>query len=71
MPLPTLPTFSDQERDELKAFIEANRARALWHLPRSYFPEDTNAVRRVIERIATRGDRATWIQARRWLQELS
>jgi hypothetical protein len=56
---------------ELKALIAANRARALWSLPPDYFPADREAKRRILERIAARGDRATWIAARRLLKALS
>jgi len=55
---------------ELRALIEANRARALWSMPRDYFPADDAGARRVLEKIAARGDRATWIRARRMLREL-
>ncbi len=58
-------------RSELRDLIEANRVRALWSLPRDYFPADEASVRRVLERIAARGDRQTWVRARQMLRELS
>ena len=56
---------------QLRALIEANRARALWSLPADYFPDDAPAARAVLERIAARGDRATFIAARRLLAQIS
>lgn len=55
---------------ELRALIEANRARALWSMPCDYFPVDKAATRRVLEKIAARGDRPTWVKARQMLSEL-
>jgi hypothetical protein len=55
---------------ELRDLIEANRARALWWMPRDYFPADDAAARRVLEKIAARGDRAMWTRARQMLREL-
>ena len=55
---------------ELRALIEANHVRALWSLPRDYFPVDDASARRILEKIAARGDRATWIRARQMLREL-
>ena len=60
------PTFEN----ELRALIEANRVRALWSMPRDYFPADDAAARRVLEKIAARGDRQTWIRATQMLREL-
>lgn len=37
---------------------------------RDYFPIDEAAARRVLEKIAARGDRATWVRARQMLPEL-
>ena len=55
---------------QLRALIEANRTRALWNFPADYFPTDAVAARAVLERIAARGDRATWVAARRLLAEI-
>ncbi len=61
------PEFERQLRD----LIAANRARALWSFPADYFPADVAAVRAVLERIAARGDRATFIAARRLMEQIS
>ena len=63
--------MTNQFQGELRALIEANRARALWNVPRDYFPADTESARRILERIAARGDRATWTKARQMLRELN
>ena len=55
---------------ELIEFIEANRARALWHLAPDYLPQTAGETRRVLRQIAARGDRATWVKARLLLEEL-
>ena len=60
---------TDFER-ELRALIEANRTRALWSWPRDYFPPTPDAVRHVLERIAARGDLATFKRARQMLARL-
>lgn len=62
---------SHEHDAELRELIDANRARALWSLPLTYFPADREAKRRILERIASRGDRATWIRARHLLKVLS
>ena len=49
---------------ELRELIEANRTRALWSSPPDYYPTTPDAVRRVLERIAARGDLATYKRAR-------
>ena len=56
--------------DELRALIEANRTRALWSWPRDYFPATPAATRRVLQRIAARGDRTTFVRARQLLRLL-
>lgn len=61
---------ADVER-EVRELIEANRTRALWSLPRDYFPSDVGATRRVLERIAARGDRETFARAHLLLRQLS
>ena len=58
-------------REQLRALIEANRARALWNFPADYFPDDAAAARAVLDRIAARGDRATFIAARQLLAKIS
>ncbi len=58
-------------REQLRALIETNRARALWNFPADYFPTDAVSARAVLERIASRGDRATFVAARRLLAEIS
>lgn len=60
----------DQER-ELQELIECNRVRALWSLQRDYQPTDLAATRRILERIASRGDRATFIRARKLLNQIN
>ncbi len=55
---------------ELRELIEANRDRALWQMPPDFLPETPGAARRVLERIAARGDRATFIRARQLLRQL-
>ena len=66
----TLIRMRPEPREQLRALIEANRARALWNFPADYFPADSAAARAVLKRIASRGDRATFIAARRLLMEL-
>ena len=56
---------------EIARLIEANRARALWHLAPDYLPRTPAETRRVLQYIAARGDRATWVRARELLRELS
>lgn len=53
-----------QLQSEITNLIEANRARALWHLAPDYLPQMPDETRRVLRQIAARGDRATWIRAR-------
>lgn len=55
---------------ELRTLIEANRTRALWWLPRDFFPTTNEQSRRILERIAARGDRATWVCAHQLLRRL-
>jgi hypothetical protein len=50
--------------------IEANRVRALWAFPQDYYPSDIDGARRVLKRIAARGDRATFTRARQLLNLL-
>lgn len=57
-------------KTEIERFIEANRARAMWHLAPDYLPRTPAATRRVLRQIAARGDRQTWIEARELLREL-
>lgn len=61
---------TDVER-EVRELIEANRTRALWSLPAGYFPADAAATRRVLERIAARGDRKTFARAHLLMRQLS
>jgi len=56
---------------ELLELIEANRAQALWSLPVDFMPQTPAATRRVLEQIAARGNRATYIRARKLLQQLA
>lgn len=56
---------------EIRALIEAQRARALWSWPLDYFPPDVDAAKAVLNRIAARGDRETFVAARRLLKQLS
>lgn len=56
---------------ELRELIEANRTRALWSLPRDFFPQTTEQTQRTLERIAARGDRSTFVRARLLLRRLS
>lgn len=65
------PELSAEQEHELRELIERNRVRALWSLPRDYSPPDMAAVRRVLERIAARGDRATFVRARQLLNRLN
>ena len=60
-----------EQEEEFKSLIEANRVRALWSMPPHYFPSDKSAAKRILERIAARGDRATFVRARRLLIELT
>lgn len=55
---------------ELVALTEANRDRALWSLARDFMPSTPEAARRVLQRIAARGDRVTFIRARQLLSQL-
>ncbi len=55
---------------EIQELIEANRTRALWSMPLHYFPETDEALRRVLQRIAARGDRKTFVRANQLLREL-
>ena len=41
-------------REQLRALIEANRARALWNFPADYFPDDAAAARAVLDRVLRR-----------------
>lgn len=71
MPHDLFLELSPEQEDELRELIERNRVRALWSLPRDYYPADMAAVRRVLERIAARGDRATFVRARQLLNQLN
>ena len=66
----TLIRMTPEVREQLRALIEANRARALWNFAADYFPVDNVAARAVLERIAARGDRATFVAARRLLAKI-
>jgi hypothetical protein len=68
---PSLDSLSPEQESELRDLIEQNRARALWSLPSDYLPIDLAGARRTLERIAARGDRATFIRARRLLALLT
>ncbi len=63
--------LSPELEREVRELIEANRTRALWSLPLDYFPPDVAAACRVVERIAARGDRETFVRARLLLSRLS
>ncbi len=62
--------MTPQLQREIEKLISANRDAALWNLPRDYVSQTHEAARRVLERIAARGNRATWIRARQLLHEL-
>lgn len=64
------PGITPQQNQELHDLIEANRVRALWTFPQDYYPSDVNSARRVLKRIAARGDRATFTRARQLLNLL-
>lgn len=66
----TLNRMTPEIYARLRALIEANRARALWNFPADYFPADVADARAVLERIAARGDRATFVAARRLLAKI-
>lgn len=55
---------------ELHELIEANRERALWALARDFVPQTAASTRRVLETVAARGDRATFVRARLLLRQL-
>lgn len=57
------------EREVLE-LIESNRARALWYLKPDFVPQTPDAVRRVLQQIAARGDRATWMKAQKLLRQM-
>jgi hypothetical protein len=61
--------WNDAQQRELRELIAANRTRALWSLPADYYPTNAEGARLVLERIAARGDRATFVRARRLLQQ--
>ena len=67
----TLFNMTPEIREQLRALIEANRARALWNFPADYFPDDVQSARAVLGRIAARGDRATFAAARRLMSQIS
>ena len=56
---------------ELMELIEANRSRALWYFAKDFVPATPDSARRVLEAIAARGDRATWVRARQLLRRLA
>jgi hypothetical protein len=62
--------MSPELQQEFMELLEANRTRALWSLPPDYTPRTLEAQRRALEQIAARGDRATFIRARRLLRHL-
>ena len=62
--------LNPEQSQELHDLIEANRVRALWTFPQDYYPSEIDGVRRVLKRIAARGDRATFIRARQLLKLL-
>lgn len=55
---------------ELLQLLTANRDRALWSAPRDFVPQTPTAARRVLEQIAARGSRLTFIRARQLLRQL-
>ncbi len=65
-----LSKLNPQQNQQLHDLIEANRVRALWTYPSDYYPSDIDSARRVLERIAARGDRATFTRARQLLNSL-
>ena len=66
----TAPKMTPQLQREIEELINANRDAALWSSPRDFAPQTPEAAHRVLERIAARGNRATWIRARQLLREL-
>jgi len=62
--------MTPQLRSEIYHLIETHRARSLWHLAPDYLPQTPEEVRRVLQLIAARGDRATWVAARQLLASL-
>jgi len=58
-------------KHELSELIEANRDCALWSLPRDFVPLTSDATKRVLELIAARGNRETFIRARQLLRQLA
>jgi hypothetical protein len=67
---PKTPAMTPQFKRELLELLEANRARALWWVDADFVPQTPEAARRVLEKIAARGDRATFIKARGLLAQL-
>jgi hypothetical protein len=63
--------MTPQFQRELLELIEANRDHALWSLPRDFTPQTPEAARRILQQIAARGDRATFIRARQLLRQLA
>jgi len=55
---------------ELLDLLQSNRDRALWSWSRDAVPQTPAAARRMLQRIATRGDRATFIRAHQLLRRL-
>jgi hypothetical protein len=55
---------------EFSELLEANRDRALWSIAPGLTPQTPEAARRVLEQIAARGNRATFVRARQLLRQL-
>ncbi|BCM92293.1 hypothetical protein IAD21_04172 [Abditibacteriota bacterium] len=57
-------------QQEVQLLIEENREQALWSFASDFEPSTPQSIRRVLEAIASRGDRKTWVRARQLLREL-
>ncbi len=59
-----MQSLTPEQREMLRAFIEAHRATHLWFWRCDYHPQTHDEMRRALQTIAQRADVQTWRQVR-------
>ncbi len=63
--------MNEELQREIWAFMDENRARALWWMRPDYYPQTSEQARDVLRRIAARPDRALFVRAMKLMNRLT
>ncbi len=63
--------MDEELRRQIWAFMDENRARALWWMRPDYYPQTREDAHDVLRRIASRGDRALFVSAMTLMRRLT